>query len=97
MAKTVTKADLVEAIAKASGCTKKCAAVSLDAMLDTIQAALAKGNAVQLTGFGTFDTAKRKARTARNPRTGEAIRIGATTVPRFRPGAGLKAAVASKK
>jgi DNA-binding protein HU-beta len=93
MAKTVTKADLVDAIAKASGCTKKCAAASLEGLLSAIEAALAKGNVVQITGFGTFDTAKRKARTARNPRTGETIKIPATVVPRFRPGAGLKAKV----
>lgn len=93
MAKTLTKADLVEAIAKASGCTKKCATASLEAVLSTIQAALAKGNAVQITGFGTFDTAKRKARTARKPGTGEIIKVPATVVPRFRAGAALKAAV----
>lgn len=93
MAKTVTKADLVDAIAKASGCTKKCAAASLDGLLAAIEGALAKGNAVQITGFGTFDTVKRKARTARNPQTGETIKIPATVVPRFRPGVGLKAKV----
>jgi DNA-binding protein HU-beta len=94
--KTMTKADLVDKLAVAAGCSKKAAGEGIDAVLATITAALVKGDAVQITGFGTFDTSKRKKRTARNPRTGEAITIAATTVPRFRPGATLKAKVAGK-
>lgn len=95
--KTMTKADLVDAMAAAADCPKKTAQAALEAMLATITTNLAKGNAVQLTGFGTFDSSKRKKRTARNPRTNEPITIPATTVPRFRAGAGLKSAVAGKK
>ena len=72
------------------------AGLAVAALIDTIEIALKKGTKVQITGFGTFEAAKRKKRTARNPRTGEAITIAATTVPRFKPGQGLKDAVAGK-
>jgi len=94
--KTMTKADLVEAVAKAADLSKKAAAAAVEAVLDTIGATLAKGGKVQLTGFGTFEAVRRKKRTARNPQTGEAITIPATTVPKFRPGAQLKQRVAKK-
>ena len=64
-------------------------------MLDEITAALAAGERVTLTGFGTFEAAGRAARTARNPRTGEALEVAATTVARFHPGATLRARVAA--
>ncbi len=94
--KTLTKADLVEAVAKETELPKKQAAAAIEAVLSTITATLAKGGKVQLTGFGTFEAVRRKKRTARNPRTGETITIPATTVPRFRPGKALKDAVAKK-
>ena len=94
--KTLTKADLVDAVAKETELPKKQAAAAIEAVLSTITATLAKGGKVQLTGFGTFEAVRRKKRTARNPRTGETITIPATTVPRFRPGKALKDAVAKK-
>jgi len=94
--KTMTKADLVEAVAAAAEVPKKAAAAAVEAVIDQIGAALAKGSKVQLTGFGTFEAVRRKKRTARNPQTGETIAIPATTVPRFRPGAQLKQRVARK-
>jgi DNA-binding protein HU-beta len=95
--KVMTKADLVEAVAKATGVAKKMAAAVVDAVISEVGGALAKGTKVQLTGFGTFEAVRRKKRTARNIRTGETINIPATVVPRFRPGALLKERVASKK
>jgi DNA-binding protein HU-beta len=90
------KADLINEVATAADITKKDAGLAVAALIETIEIALKKGTKVQITGFGTFEAAKRKKRTARNPRTGEAITIAATTVPRFKPGQGLKDAVAGK-
>jgi len=88
----MNKTDLIEAVAKVT-CTKKEAAVAVDATLAAIQKALKKGNAVTLVGFGTFRVSKRKARTGRNPQTGKAIKIAAKKVPVFKAGKGLKDAV----
>jgi len=88
----MNKADLIEAVAKAV-CTKKEAAAAVDAMIEAIKDALKKGEAVTLVGFGTFKVVERKARTGRNPRTGEAIKIPKKKVPVFRPGSELKKAV----
>ena len=66
-------------------------------MLDIVTRRLKKGEDVVITGFGTFTVAKRAARKARNPQTGATVKVPATKVPRFRAGAGLKAAVAPKK
>ena len=68
---------------------------AVDAVLDEITAALAAGERVTLTGFGTFEAAGRAARTGRNPRTGESLDVAATTVARFHPGATLRARVAA--
>ncbi len=89
----MTKAELVDAIAKKTGLTKKDAGAALEATLDAITAALKKGKKVQLIGFGTFEVRKRAARTGRNPQTGEVIKIKAAKVPAFRAGTGLKKAV----
>jgi len=93
----MNKSELVDALANATGMTKADAGKSVDAMFDTssgiIAKALKKGNRVQITGFGTFEVKKRKARTGRNPRTGETIKIAATKTPGFRAGKGLKDAV----
>ena len=70
------------------------AAVALDSVLGEIQAAVSRGERVTLTGFGTFEPVERPARTGRNPRTGGPLQIAASTTPRFRAGATLKAAVA---
>jgi len=86
------KAQLVEEVAKVT-CTKKEASEAVDALLAAIQKALKKGDAVTLTGFGTFGVSKRKARTGRNPQTGTAIKIAAKKVPVFKAGKSLKDAV----
>ncbi|MCD5396268.1 MAG: HU family DNA-binding protein [Candidatus Pacebacteria bacterium] len=89
----MTKQDLVEVLAKKTGCSKAHCNEYLNVLLDEITKALAKGKDVILTGFGTFTVVKRKARVGRNPRTGEEIKIPAMKVPRFRPGKSLKAKV----
>jgi DNA-binding protein HU-beta len=88
----MTKADLVAAVAE-TGITKKEAGVAVDAAIDAIKASLAKGEKVSLVGFGSFSVKKRKARTGRNPQTGEEIKIKAKNVPVFSAGKGLKDAV----
>ncbi|MDP8253261.1 MAG: HU family DNA-binding protein [Candidatus Kaelpia aquatica] len=88
----MNKGDLVEAVAKVT-CTKKAASQAVDVILGSIVAALKKGDSVSITGFGTFKASQRKARTGRNPRTGEAIQIAARKVPVFKAGTGLKSAI----
>jgi nucleoid DNA-binding protein len=88
----MNKADLIEAVSKVTN-TKKEAAAAVDCMLETITKSLKKKKEVTLIGFGTFATTRRKARTGRNPQTGEKIKIKAKTVPVFRAGKALKDAV----
>jgi DNA-binding protein HU-beta len=92
----VNKAELVEALAANLG-DKKQATAALDAVLKEIQNAVTKGDRVAITGFGVFEKRVRAARTARNPRTGEAVKVKKTSVPAFRPGAGFRELVASGK
>ena len=87
------KSDLIEAIAKSADISKAAAGRALDATVETIKKSLKKGEDVSLVGFGTFYVGKRAARTGRNPRTGDAIKIKAAKVPKFRAGKGLKDAV----
>ena len=90
----MNKDSLVEAVlAKAGLETKKAAQDAVDAVFDTVQATLAKGEEVAISGFGTFSARKRAARAGVNPKTGEKIQIAATTVPKFKAGKGLKDAV----
>lgn len=95
----MNKSELVDALADATGMTKADSGKAIDALFDTdsgvIATALKKGERVQITGYGTFETKQRKARTGRNPRTGETIKIPATKTPSFRAGKGLKDAVKS--
>ncbi len=93
----MSKGDLIENVAKSASLTKAKAAIAVNAVLDSISASLKKGKNVSLIGFGTFSVAKRKARNARNPRTGETIKIKATKAPRFKAGKNLKEAIAGKK
>jgi len=93
----MNKSELVEATAKAADISKAAAERALSAVIDSVVKTVANGDTVTLVGFGTFKSAKRAARTGKNPKTGEAIKIAATTVPRFTAGAGFKAAVAGKK
>jgi len=86
----VNKGELIEAVAKASDLSNAQAEKAVKAVIDTISGALKKGDSVQLVGFGTFGVGSRGARTARNPRTGEAIKVKARKVPKFSAGKGLK-------
>lgn len=89
----MNKNDLISAVADSSGLSRTDATKAVEGVFDAITAALAKGDEVRLVGFGTFATAKRKASTGRNPRTGEAMTIKASTQPKFKAGKGLKDAV----
>ena len=92
----MTKAELIAAIAEKSGMTKKDADAALSAVIDTITDTLAKGDKIQLVGFGTFEVVKRAARTGKNPQTGKAIKIPASKAPKFKAGKGLKDTVNKK-
>lgn len=92
----MTKADLIEAIAKEAGITKAAADKALDAFVDVVTAALAKGEKVSMIGFGTFSVGERAARTGKNPQTGKEIKIKACKSPKFKAGTGLKEAVNKK-
>jgi DNA-binding protein HU-beta len=89
----MTKADLVAAMAKASGGSKVSAERGLDAFVDSVFDSLSKGRRVTIGGFGTFMVSRRAERSGRNPRTGKAITIPACRVPRFKPSRSLKGAV----
>lgn len=93
----MNKSELIEATAKAADISKAAAERALSAMIDAVVKTVAGGDAVSLVGFGSFKPAKRAARTGKNPKTGEALKIAATTVPKFTAGSGFKAAVAGKK
>lgn len=90
----MNKTELINAIAERSGLTKKDAEKALGATIDAITAALAAGDKIQLTGFGSFEVKERAARVGRNPRTGEATEIAASRVPAFKAGKALKDSVA---
>ncbi|MDT8342376.1 MAG: HU family DNA-binding protein [Longimicrobiales bacterium] len=93
----MNKSELVDALADHAGMTKADAARAVDALFSTdggiLAGALRKGDRVQITGFGTFEAKSRKARTGRNPRTGQTINIAASKAPGFRAGKGLKDAI----
>lgn len=89
----MTKSELIAEIAKVAGTTKQNAEQALNGIFDAIKSALSKGEEVRLTGFGSFKVNGRAARTGRNPRTGEELKIAASKVPVFRPGKELKDAV----
>ena len=89
----MNKQELIAAIADDSGLTKVEAEKALNSMTTNITKALTKRDKVTLVGFGTFSTSDRAARMGRNPRTGETIRIAATTVPKFKAGKELKSAI----
>ena len=89
----VTKEDLVDTIANACDCSKKCGSDCLNGLLDNITNSLKAGKDVVITGFGTFTVSRRKARIGRNPQTGASIKIPAKKVARFKAGKALKEAV----
>ena len=92
----MNKAELIDAVAKSAKMSKKDAAAAVDAVVMIVTNTLKKGDKVTLVGFGTWEVRKRKARMGVNPRTGEAIKIKATKVVSFKPGAAIKQAVAGK-
>ncbi len=92
----MNKAELIEAMSGRLG-DRKSATAALDAVLTEIQNAVTMGDKVSITGFGVFEKRVRAARTARNPRTGESVKVKKTAVPAFRPGAGFKEIVAAGK
>ena len=89
----MNKQDLVARIAADTGATKNSAAAAVDSLLQGITRALKKGEAITFVGFGTFKTSQRRARVARNPRTGDTIKIPKRRVVRFTAGKALKSAV----
>lgn len=93
----MNKSELIEIVAKEADLGKGVAGKAVDAVLDAVVKAVAKGDSVTLLGFGTFKAASRAARTGKNPQTGAAIKIAATTVPKFSAGSVFKTAVAGKK
>jgi len=93
----MNKKELIDALAAETEMSKAAAGRALDALVGIITAKVAKKEDVQLIGFGTFKAVKRAARTGKNPRTGEKLKIAATTLPKFTAGAAFKAAVAKKK
>ena len=92
----MNKRDLIDAISGRLG-SKKTATDAVNAMLETIQSAVARGDKVAITGFGVFEKSQRPARMARNPATGASIKVPASSVPKFRAGADFKAVVNGEK
>ncbi|MCR5216047.1 MAG: HU family DNA-binding protein [Lachnospiraceae bacterium] len=93
----MNKSELVDAIAKEAGLSKKDSEAAVKAFTAVVTKELAAKNKVQLVGFGTFEVAKRAARTGKNPQTGKAMKIAASNAPKFKAGKGLKDAVNGKK
>ncbi len=92
----MNKTELIEAVAEAAGLTKTDSDKAVNALLATVTAAVQAGDKVTIPGFGTFEVTERKARTGRNPQTGETIKIAASKSPKFKAGSGFKAAVNAK-
>jgi DNA-binding protein HU-beta len=90
---SVNKTELIDEIAKAADISKASASRALEAVIESITSTLKHDGSVTLAGFGTFAVTARAARTGRNPRTGEEIKIGASKVPKFKPGKALKDAL----
>lgn len=89
----MTKMDLIDAVAAKVGLTKADAGRAVDSVLGSVESALAKGEKVTITGFGTFEVRQRAARMGRNPQTGAPLHIAASKSPAFKAGKGLKDAV----
>ena len=84
---------MIEQIAQSAEVSKSAAERAVDALVSAIKTSLKKGDMVTMVGFGTFYVGTRKARQGRNPRTGEALKIAAAKVPKFRAGKALKDAI----
>lgn len=93
----MNKSELIDAVAAKTDLSKAAAGRAVEAVLDAVVETVAKGGSVAVIGFGTFEARKRAARNGKNPKTGEAIKIAATTVPAFKPGKAFKDKVAAKK
>lgn len=89
----MNKTELIDHIADSADISKAAATRALDSLIGAVKTTLKKNGSVTLVGFGTFSVGKRAARTGRNPRTGEAIKIKAAKVPKFKPGKALKDAI----
>ena len=89
----MNKSDLATVVAESFGGNKSMGAAALDAVLGAIESSLAKGEKIQISGFGTFEVRHREARMGRNPRTGEPVQIKASNAPAFKAGKALKDAV----
>lgn len=93
----MNKAQLIEELSGRFDGNRREAQRALDAFVDVVTRAVAKGEKVAITGFGAFEKVERAARTARNPATGAAVKVKKTSVPKFRPGAEFKAVVSGAK
>jgi DNA-binding protein HU-beta len=93
----MNKAELIDVLTEKLGTDRRTATAAVEQIVDTIVRAVNKGNSVTITGFGVFEQRKRAARVARNPRTGETVKVKPTSVPAFRPGAQFKAIIAGKQ
>lgn len=89
----MNKQELIGHVAEVTGLTRGDAVKAVEAVFETIGGALKNGEEVRLVGFGTFSVSKRKASTGRNPRTGEPMKIKASSQPKFKAGKGLKDSV----
>src|SRR3954466_5574465 len=89
----MNKAELIDVLTKKVDTDRKTATDAVENVVDTIVRAVHKGDSVTITGFGVFEQRRRAARVARNPRTGETVKVKPTSVPAFRPGAQFKAVV----
>jgi DNA-binding protein HU-beta len=89
----MNKTELIEYIANNADLSKAAATRALEAAIEAVKVTLNQGDTVSLVGFGTFAVGVREARTGRNPRTGDTIKIAAAKVPKFRPGKALKDAL----
>ncbi|BBZ05150.1 hypothetical protein MCHIJ_45870 [Mycolicibacterium chitae] len=89
----MNKAELIDVLTEKLGSDRRQATAAVEHVVDTIVRAVHKGDSVTITGFGVFEQRRRAARVARNPRTGETVKVKPTSVPAFRPGAQFKAVV----
>jgi len=89
----MNKAELIDELTTKLQTDRRQATAAVENVVDTIVRAVHKGDSVTITGFGVFEQRKRAARVARNPRTGETVKVKPTSVPAFRPGAQFKAVV----
>ena len=89
----MNKAELIDVLTSKLGTDRRQATAAVENVVDTIVRAVHKGDSVTITGFGVFEQRRRAARVARNPRTGETVKVKPTSVPAFRPGAQFKAVV----